>query len=78
MLKSIFGPTGVFKSLTFYGVVTALTGVVVGHYDPNVSPAVANGVQIAGLVVTTLGLRRAHNKAVAEIADLITQLAARR
>ncbi len=78
MLKSIFGPTGAFKSWTFWGLVGTLTGTIVGHFDPSVSPAITSGVQVGGLVVTALGLRRAHNKTVAAIANLIAELAERR
>lgn len=78
MLKSIFGPTGAFKSWTFWGLVGTIAGAAVGHFDPSVSPAVTGAVQIGGLVVTAAGLRRAHNKTVKAIADLIAGLAERR
>lgn len=79
MLSSIFGPKGAFKSLTFWGVIGALGGTLVQSFDPSVLPGqVESGLQIAGTAIAVLGLRKAHNKAVAQVADLIGQLAEKR
>lgn len=78
MLSSIFGSKGAFQSLTFWGVVGTLASTLVGHFDPSLlSPNVATGLQVTGTAIAVLGLRRAHNKTVASIAELASQLAAR-
>lgn len=79
MLKGIFGRQGAFKSLTFWGVLGAVTGTVVGYFEPTLLPAnVDAGLQVAGTVAAVLGLRRSSSKAVAEIAKLVESLNARR
>lgn len=79
MLSSIFGSKGAFKSLTFWGVLGAVTGTVVQHFQSTILPEQVNqGLQIAGLAVTALGLRKAHNKTVAQVAELIGQLSEKR
>lgn len=79
MLKGIFGSQGAFKSLTFWGVVGALSGTVVGHFEPSLLPAnIDAGLQVAGTVVAVLGLRRSNSKAVAEVAKLVESLNSQR
>lgn len=78
MLQGIFGPKGAFQSLTFWGVAGALLGTLVGHYDPNISPAVYQGMQLAGAVTAVLGLRRSNTKAIREIAGLVEDLAGKK
>lgn len=79
MLSTIFGSKGAFKSLTFWGVLGAVTGTVVQHFEPTILPEQVNtGLQIAGLAITALGLRKAQNQTVAHVAELIGQLAEKR
>lgn len=79
MLKGIFGSQGAFKSLTFWGVMGAVSGTLVGHFEPSILPHnVDAGLQLAGTVTAILGLRRSSSKAVAEIAKLVESLNARR
>lgn len=67
-----------FKSLTFWGALGAVTSTLIGHFDPTaLSPTATTVLQTAGSFVTILGLRNAHAKAVAAIAETITQLAAK-
>lgn len=71
MLK--FNP---FKSLTIWGALGAVGSVLVGHFDPSaLSPNAALILGAAGTLVSVLGLRNAHAKAVAQLAATIEQLA---
>lgn len=72
MLK--FNP---FKSLTIWGAVGAIASTLVGHFDPAaLSPTATTILQSAGTFVSVLGLRNAHAKGVAAVAEAIAQLAA--
>jgi hypothetical protein len=67
-----------FKSLTVWGALGAVSSVLVGHFDPSaLSPNAALLLTGASTLVSVLGLRNAHAKAVAQIADLVQQLAAK-
>lgn len=78
MLKNIFGRDGAFRSWTFYGVVGGVLSSLVGHFEPGVlSAGQVAGLQVASLAVTALGLRRSQTKAVAELAELVQDLAAK-
>lgn len=79
MLQGIFGSKGAFRSLTFWGVAGALSGTLVGNFQPEFLPqSIDTGLQIAGTVAAVLGLRRSSTKAVAEIAKLVESLNAQR
>lgn len=79
MLKSIFGSKGAFQSLTFWGVFGALAGTLAANFQPDVLPAqVESGLQILGTVTAVLGLRKSNTKAVAEVAKLVEELAAKK
>ena len=67
-----------FKSLTIWGALGAVASVLVGHFDPSaLSQSAEYLLTGASTLIGVLGLRNSHAKAVAEIADLVTQLAAK-
>lgn len=68
-----------FKSVTIWGVFGAIIPLLANAFDPGgLSPTVSTLLQALGVLVGALGLRNAHAKAVAEMADLVTQLAAKK
>lgn len=67
-----------FKSLTIWGALGAVGSLLVGHFDPSALSETAQYILTgASTLVGVLGLRNSHAKAVAEIADLVQQLAAK-
>lgn len=67
-----------FKSLTIWGALGAIGSLLVGHFDPSaLSPNASLVLTGASTLVSVLGLRNSHAKAVAEIANLVQQLAAK-
>jgi hypothetical protein len=68
-----------FKSLTVWGVVAVVVPMLVNAFDPHaLSPVASQVLQACGALVGVLGLRNAHAKTVAAVADLVQQLAAKR
>jgi hypothetical protein len=68
-----------WKSLTVWGVIGVVIPMLVNAFDPGaLSPVASQVLQACGALVGVLGLRNAHAKSVAAIADLVQQLAAKR
>lgn len=67
-----------FKSLTVGGAVAAVGVALLNTFDPSaLSPTADTILQAAGVLVSVLGLRNAQAKAVANLAETITALAAK-
>ena len=68
-----------FKSLTIWGVIPVVATMLVQAFDPGaLSPAATTALQAMGVMVTALGLRNAHAKTVQQVAEMVSQLAAKR
>jgi hypothetical protein len=68
-----------FKSLTIWGTIQALWPLLVAAFDPHaLSPMATTALSSLGILIGALGLRNAHAKGVATIADLVQQLAAKK
>lgn len=65
-----------FKSLTIWGALGAVLGMLLQHFDPTaLGPTGTTILQAAGVMVGALGLRNAHAKGVQEIAGFVQDLA---
>jgi len=68
-----------FKSLTIWGVIAVVIPMLVNAFDPHaLSPVATQVLQACGALVSVVGLRNAHAKGVAAVADLVQQLAAKK
>lgn len=68
-----------FRSLTIWGVVPVVGTMLLQAFDPGaLSTTATTALQAVGVLVSVLGLRNAHAKGVAAVADLVTQLAAKK
>lgn len=68
-----------FKSLTILGVLGVVCTMLVQAFDPGaLSTTATTALQACGILVSALGLRNAHAKGVAQVADLVQQLAAKK
>lgn len=68
-----------FRSLTIWGVIGALFPMLLNTFDPGALSGTAQTVLMScGVLVSALGLRNAHAKGVAAVADLVSQLASKK